>query len=96
MPTATPWTQPPAPIILEPGALTPITQDEATPAEQGNGGDGAQATPGECGDTYTVQAGDVPFAIAEKCGVSVDDLLRANPELTPTSLRVGQEIKMPQ
>lgn len=96
VPTATPWTQPPAPIILEPGALTPITQGEATPAGQGDGEDGAQVTPGECGDTYTVQAGDVPFSIAEKCGVSVDDLLRANPELTPTSLRVGQEINMPQ
>ena len=87
--TATPWPEPPEPVILEPGALTPI----------GNGGDGtATGTPtasGECGSTYTVETGDVPFSIAEKCGVAVEDLLKANPEVTPTSLRVGQELKIP-
>lgn len=94
-PTATPWTQPPAPIILEPGSLTPISGDQ-TEEEENGGEDGAEVTPGECGDTYTVESGDVPFTIAEKCGVDVDDLLRANPELTPTSLRVGDELNMPQ
>jgi len=88
--TATPWAEPPEPIILEPGALTPIS-------DGGDGGDGG-GTPtasGECGDTYKVESGDVPFTIAEKCGVTVEDLLKANPEVTPTALRVGQELKIP-
>jgi len=37
----------------------------------------------------------VPFTIAEKCGVNVEDLLKANPQVTPTALRVGQELKIP-
>ena len=87
--TATPWPEPPEPIILEPGALTPISDggDE--------GGAGTTTPSGECGDTYTVESGDVPFTIAQKCGVNVEDLLKANPEVTPTSLRVGQELKIP-
>jgi hypothetical protein len=88
--TATPWTEPPEPIILQPGALTPII-------DNGDGG-GTDATPtasGECGDTYKVETGDVPFTIADKCGVTVEDLLKANPEVTPTALRVGQELKIP-
>jgi len=87
--TATPWADPPEAIPLDPRALTPI----------GNGDDGGgEETPtasGECGDTYTVESGDAPFTIAEKCGVAVEDLLKANPEVTPTALRVGQELKIP-
>jgi hypothetical protein len=90
--TATPWAEPPEPIILEPGALTPISD-----GGDGGGGDGegTPTAPGECGDTYTVESGDAPFTIAEKCGVNVEDLLKANPEVTPTALRVGQQLKIP-
>jgi hypothetical protein len=87
--TATPWPEPPEPIILEPGALTPISDGGD------GGGDGTPTASGECGGTYTVESGDVPFTIAQKCGVNVEDLLKANPEVTPTSLRVGQELKIP-
>ncbi len=87
--TATPWAEPPEPVILEPGALTPISDGGD------DGGDGTPTASGECGDTYTVESGDVPFTIAEKCGVAVEDLLKANPEVTPTSLRVGQQLKIP-
>ena len=93
VPTATPWTNPPEPIILEPDILTPISQDEG---EADGDGDGDQVTPGECGDTYTVQSGDVPSAIAETCGVDVTDLLELNGIDDPTSLHVGQELKIPQ
>ncbi len=53
------------------------------------------AAPGVCGETYTVQAGDSPFSIAEKCGVDLDDLLELNDIDDPRSLRVGQELKLP-
>ena len=53
------------------------------------------AAVGECGETYTVEAGDSPFSIAEKCGVDVNDLQELNEIDDPTSLRVGQELKLP-
>ncbi len=55
----------------------------------------AAAAAGECGETYTVEAGDSPFSIAEKCGVDVNDLQELNDIDDPRSLRVGQELKMP-
>ena len=87
--TATAWADPPEAIILEPGALTPISDGSD------GGADGTPTASGECGATYKVETGDVPFTIAEKCGVTVEDLLKANPEVTPTALRVGQELKIP-
>ena len=41
--TATPWPEPPEPIILEPGALTPISQGDGE--EDGEGEEDLQATP---------------------------------------------------
>ncbi len=99
VPTATPWTNPPEPVILEPDILTPISQDEGeTDGDEGGDGDqnGDPVTPGECGDTYTVRSGDVPSAIAETCGVDVTDLLELNGIDDPRSLHVGQELKIPQ
>ena len=55
----------------------------------------AAAAIGECGETYTVEAGDSPFSIAEKCGVDVNDLQELNDIDDPTTLNVGQELKMP-
>ncbi len=95
VPTARPWTEPPEPIILGPDILTPISHDDGTQENDGGTGDGGAAT-GECGDTYTVQAGDVPFTIAEKCGVDLNELLELNGIDDPTTLRVGQELKIPQ
>ena len=95
VPTATPWAEAPEPVILEPGALTPIAGDNGDGGGDGDGADGTPTASGECGDTYKVESGDVPFTIADKCGVTVEDLLKANPEVTPTALRVGQELKIP-
>ncbi len=50
---------------------------------------------GECGETYTVEAGDSPFSIAEKCGVDMNDLQELNGIDDPRNLKVGQELKMP-
>jgi LysM repeat protein len=56
------------------------------------------ATPAPAaGRRYVVQAGDTFRAIAERFGVSVPDLLRAN-NLTPEqadNLRIGQELVIP-
>ncbi len=43
VPTATPWGQPPDPIILEPGALTPLSET-GTPETEVNGEAGDEVT----------------------------------------------------
>jgi LysM repeat protein len=47
------------------------------------------------GDTYTVKSGDTPSAIAERLGVSVDDLMSLNSITDPTQLAVGQVLRIP-
>lgn len=47
-----------------------------------------------CGPTVAVQAGDTLSAIAERCGLSVDAVVAANPGVDPAALQVGQEINL--
>jgi len=55
-----------------------------------------QAPPCPGGQIYTVRAGDTLFAIGQRFGVSVNALLRANPQITnPDVLRIGQQICIP-
>ncbi len=64
----------------------------ATPAAKAT----KTATPGPTTkSTYTVKPGDTPSGIAEKEGVDVDDLLKANPDVDPDALTVGDELKLP-
>jgi LysM repeat protein len=44
---------------------------------------------------YTIQRGDTISSIALKFGVSMDDLLAANPEVSPNAMSVGQVIDIP-
>ncbi len=95
VPTATPWTQAPDVVILDPNNIQPLpplgNQDAGTP-------DGAEATPvaaGECGATYTVVSGDTPSGIAELCGITTDELLNANPGLDPSAMHVGDVVNIP-
>ena len=44
---------------------------------------------------YTIQRGDTISSIALKFGVSMDDLLAANPEISPNAMSVGQVINIP-
>jgi LysM repeat protein len=44
--------------------------------------------------TYTVQTGDTLTAIAEKTGVSVNQLTILNPEVDPQILVEGQKLKL--
>lgn len=55
--------------------------------------------PPECpgGTIYTVKAGDTIFSVAQAHGVSVERLLRANPQVTnPNLILVGQKLCIPK
>jgi hypothetical protein len=95
VPTATAWTEAPDPVILDPDNIQPLPPQ----GDQGAGTpDGAEATPvaGECGETYIVVSGDTPSGIAEKCGVTTQEILDANPGLDPAGLHVGDVLNIPQ
>jgi LysM repeat protein len=49
----------------------------------------------QASSTYTVKPGDTPSSIAEANGVDVDDLLAANPDVSPSALTVGEKLKLP-
>lgn len=64
------------------------------------GGEPAATTEGQPsagGQTYIVQAGDTLFGIANRFGVSLQDLINANPALqaNPDQINVGQELTIP-
>jgi N-acetylmuramoyl-L-alanine amidase len=58
---------------------------------------GATQKPSLPPDLYTIQEGDTFWSIAEKdgpAGITVNDLIAANPGVEPTKLKVGQTIKL--
>ena len=56
-----------------------------------------EAGPGPEGPagTYTVQAGDTLYDIAQRFGVSVEEIMEANEITDPTALSVGQKLVIP-
>jgi LysM repeat protein len=82
-------------VILDPNniqPLPPVGGQEPAPGD----GEPTQAPAGECGETYTVATGDTPSGIAEKCGVTTQELLDANPGLDPTAIHAGDVLNIPQ
>lgn len=55
---------------------------------------GHQPAPVKESRTHTVASGETFFKISMKYGVSVDELIAANPSVNHKSLRVGQKIKV--
>ncbi len=53
------------------------------------------AAPSLQGGTHTVQRGETLFSIAQKYGVTVDDIVRANQLTNANIIAVGQELKIP-
>jgi LysM repeat protein len=43
---------------------------------------------------YVVKAGDTLTVIADKTGVSLDEILQLNPEVDPNALQTGQRLKL--
>lgn len=47
--------------------------------------------------TYTVEAGDLLGAIAQRFGLTLDELLAANPQITdPNTIQVGDVVTIPE
>lgn len=67
------------------GEVTARTTTES----DGDEGDGPENP-----KTYVVESGDVLSSIAEKFDVSVDRLVRLNPDVDPQTLNAGTEIKI--
>ncbi len=67
---------------------TPTTTGTAPPT----------VAPGTLSDDgiYTIQSGDTFSSVAKKMGVSLSQLIAANPTANPNSLQIGQKIVIPQ
>jgi LysM repeat protein len=89
-PTVTPT---PVPVAtLPPSSPTPAFA-EPTPDPDTDPDPGPEAS----GTIYIVQSGDNLSGIAQQHGVTLQEILAANPEITdPTRISVGQEIRIPE
>ena len=76
---------PPAPVAIEPA---PAPVEAAPPAP-------APASAPAASGTYTIVAGDNPWAIAKKLGVSYQKLIEVNKIEDPTKIQIGQELTIP-
>ncbi len=95
VPTASPWTEIPDVVILDPDNINPLSPDNPIPADPTSTPEPTSAEPGDCGDTYTVEAGDTFQVIGDKCGVEWQLIAEANPDVESTSLSIGQVLIMP-
>ena len=53
------------------------------------------ATPAASTNTYTLESGDTCYAVADTLGVSLDQLLEANPRLDCDQLQPGDQVRVP-
>lgn len=75
---------------------TPTATAPAAPATTGTSPTTAPTTTAAAPEAfYTIESGDTLESIAGAYGTTVEELLRLNPGIDPTSLTVGQRIQVP-
>lgn len=75
-------------------ATTARTSTTAATTTSGSGGDSPAPDLPDDG-VYRIQAGDTLSAIASRFGVSLTELMNANPGVNPNRLQIGQQIQIP-
>ena len=72
---------------------TPVAQEAAASA----GGEQTADQPAVSGDRriHKIQSGDTFAKLAVKYKVSLDAILKANPDVNPSKLRIGQDVVIP-
>jgi LysM repeat protein len=75
-----------------PTATVPATPPSPLAALEGGQAPGRAALP----ESYVVKSGDTLGSIATELGISTDELVRANPNIDPRGLRIGQELRLPR
>jgi len=53
-------------------------------------------SPPEPPTEYTLKPGDNPWIVAQKFGITTEELLKVNKHLNPTHLQIGQVLKLPE
>jgi LysM repeat protein len=81
--TTTAATPPPA-TTTAPKVTTQVVITASTPTTTTDG----------AGEYYVIESGDTLGSIAVKYDTTVEDLVRLNPDVDPTALRVGQRIRV--
>ncbi len=76
------------------GEGTPTDASVSGDTTDAAGGDGAGGQ-GVSEQTYRVEAGDTPYDIAQRFGVSTQRLMEVNDITDPTDLRVGAVLRIP-
>ncbi len=81
-------------LQTETATATPETAETPTPNPTPT--PEATPTPTPAPQTYTVQPGDTLLAIAERFGITVEDLQAKNQLADPNSIFAGQKLELPQ
>lgn len=89
------------PIATPPG-MTPqsqsnlmLAQPVTTPPPIETGATPPTATPALMGKEYTIARGDSFYTIAKAHGVAISAMIKANPNVDPKKLKVGQTVTIP-
>lgn len=80
--------------VGQPLTIPPPPEEEGE-GEEGEGEGEADDDTADGDGTYTVQSGDTGAAIADACGITLDELAELNPDADLNSLQVGQVINVP-
>lgn len=84
----------PVPAARTTGTSAPATTRPATTVTLTATTGSAPTTTGPLAEFYVIESGDTLATIAETYGTSVEELLELNPGVDPTTLSVGQRIRV--